>query len=132
MKREDETESMIEQEELLLRKQFGHTDPFRVPDGFFDSIADQIIEQLPEKKAEVIPMKTAARRFLRPWMGVAACLAVVVLLALSAGMWKHEQNHENMVTAAKTYATQGDSDIDVITDYTMMDNEDIYAYVSGY
>lgn len=132
MKREDETESMIEQEELLLRKQFGHTDPFRVPDGFFDSIADQIIEQLPEKKAEVIPMKKAARRFLRPWMGVAACLAVVVLLGLSAGMWKHEQIHENMVTAAKTYATQGDSDIDVITDYTMMDNEDIYAYVSGY
>lgn len=132
MKREDETESMIEQEELLLRKQFGHTDPFRVPDGFFDSIADQIIEQLPEKKAEVIPMKKAARRFLRPWMGVAACLAVVVLLGLSAGMWKHEQSHENMVTTAKTYATQGDSDIDVITDYTMIDNEDIYAYVSGY
>jgi len=133
MKREDETESMIEQEELLLRKQFGHTDPFRVPDGFFDSIADQIIEQLPEDKANVNGnANRTILRLLRPAVGVAACVAAVVLLGLSTGMWKSEQRSGDVETTARSYAAQGvETDIDEIADYTMMDNEAIYAYVSG-
>lgn len=134
MKRKDETESIIEQEELLLRKQFGHADPFRVPDGFFDSIAEQIIEKLPEEKAQVVPMKSAVQRFLRPATVVAACFAAVVFtLGLSSGFWKQEQADGNVETTAKANAAQSSyNDIDAIADYTMMDNEDIYAYVSGY
>lgn len=56
------------------------TNPFRTPEGYFDSIEDRIMKeiQLPEKKKT---NSTKILRILKPVLGIAASLALVYLLA---------------------------------------------------
>lgn len=56
------------------------TNPFRTPEGYFDSIEDRIMKEirLPEKKKT---NSTKILRILKPVLGIAASLALVYLLA---------------------------------------------------
>jgi len=55
------------------------TNPFRTPEGYFDSIEDRIMKkiQLPEKKK---PVSVGILRILKPVIGIAAMLTLVFLL----------------------------------------------------
>lgn len=55
------------------------TNPFRTPEGYFDSIEDRIMKkiQLPEKKR---PVSAGILRILKPVIGIAAMLTLVFLL----------------------------------------------------
>ena len=55
------------------------TNPFRTPEGYFDSIEDRIMKeiQLPEKKK---PVSVGILRILKPVLGIAAILTLVFLL----------------------------------------------------
>jgi len=56
------------------------TNPFRTPDGYFDSIEDRIMKeiQLTEKKK---PTSSIIFRILKPAFGIAASLTLVYFLA---------------------------------------------------
>lgn len=56
------------------------TNPFRTPDGYFDSIEDRIIReiQLTEKKK---PNSSVIFRILKPAFGIAASLTLIYFLA---------------------------------------------------
>jgi len=56
------------------------TNPFRTPEGYFDSLEDRIMKgiQLPEKKKN---NSSQIIRILKPVMGIAASLTLVYLLA---------------------------------------------------
>jgi len=55
------------------------TNPFRTPEGYFDSLEDRIMKeiQLPEKKK---PSAVGILRVLKPVLGIAAILTLVFLL----------------------------------------------------
>ena len=55
------------------------TNPFRTPEGYFESIEDRIMKeiQLPEKKK---PVSVGILRILKPVLGIAAILTLVFLL----------------------------------------------------
>jgi len=55
------------------------TNPFRTPEGYFDSLEDRIMKeiQLPEKKK---PVMVGIFRILKPVMRIAAMLTLVFLL----------------------------------------------------
>ena len=55
------------------------TNPFRTPEGYFDSFEDRIMKeiQLPEKKK---PVSVGILRILKPVLGIAAILTLVFLL----------------------------------------------------
>jgi hypothetical protein len=55
------------------------TNPFRTPEGYFDSLEDRIMKeiQLPGKKK---PTPTLILRILKPVMGIAAVLTLAFLL----------------------------------------------------
>jgi hypothetical protein len=55
------------------------TNPFRTPEGYFDSIEDRIMKgiQLPEKKK---PASARILRILKPAMGIAAMITLAFLL----------------------------------------------------
>ena len=56
------------------------TNPFRTPEGYFDSLEDRILKgiQLPEKKKSA---PSQIIRILKPVVGIAASLTLVYLLA---------------------------------------------------
>ncbi len=109
-------------EETYLRSKMGNSNPFLVPDGYFEHLADSVMHRLPEETK-----KPALVVRLRPWLYAAACACLVVggtVLYMQRDTISVAQQH----IAAKQTSTQPDEPtIDEAADYAMLDNHDIYA-----
>ncbi|MCR5130125.1 MAG: hypothetical protein K6C10_01520 [Prevotella sp.] len=118
----------MSKEEKFLIENFGKQNHFRVPEGYFDDFADKLMASLPEREeqqAKVVEMKPK-RKFVR--YAVAAAFAVLI-----AGVGvQFARNSQDNAEPVKMAATQYESPVDQMADYVMIDNGDIYAYVSGY
>ena len=120
-------------DEEILRQQFGNKNPFRVPEGFFDNFADQLMQQLPE--AQMVEMPVIKRKptkwlKLRPY---AIAASFTVLIAAGATLlWNgNQQQANNAALAAYPTAQQSeDYTIDQLADYAMLDNQDLYSYLA--
>lgn len=124
---------MIKEEKYLVDR-FGKKQPFSVPEGYFDQFASQFMEQLPEREEEAVVVRLDSHSrwsTIRRW-SVAACLAVALA---GVGMWAFQGESSKATGAADAgqFASSNyNTAIDQAADYAMMDNGDIYAYVSGY
>ena len=124
---------MIKEEKYLVDR-FGKKQPFSVPEGYFDQFASQFMEQLPEREEEAVVVRLDSHSrwsTIRRW-SVAACLAIALA---GAGMWAFQGESPKATAAAEASqfaASNYNTAIDQAADYAMMDNGDIYAYVSGY
>lgn len=112
-------------EEEYLRTKLGNRNPFTVPEGYFDHLADRVMQQLPaERKHTVV-------RSLRPWLYAAACIAILIVSVLFVS---HQSNQPTQQQAAVNNTskteTQSDNYIDDMADYAMVDNEEIYLYLA--
>jgi len=56
--------------------------PFKVPEGYFENLTDQIMTQLPEKEAAT-PQVVSLWGRVKPWLYAAAMIAGVAVLAKS-------------------------------------------------
>ena len=128
----------MKNEELYIRKRMGSENPFRVPEGYFDSLAAEVMGKLPgealqpEPSAEVVELQPAAspRRVqaasLRPWLYAAACAVVAVVTATLYFFAPVEAD-----PGAVASAPVEDSYVEDMADYVMADNIDIYACLAG-
>ena len=125
--------NMNEEEKLILEK-FGKETPFKVPEGFFDDFTKDLMAKLPERQEDASKKKRSAAiiRRISVIITSAAVFIGVCILAVSYLLQKPEQpvvakqakdNHIENIN--NTY-----NSIDEAAEYTMLDNEDIYAYVS--
>ncbi len=108
-------------EELYINNKMGRRNPFTVPDGYFDKLAAQVMEKLPEEKPRVALIKR-----LRPLLYAAACAC---LLFVSATIYRHatvEVQEPARASLTKTTTTDDDY-LEEAADYAMIDNYDIYA-----
>lgn len=114
-----------------LEQKFGKRIPFRVPDNYFDNFTSELMEKLPNTEGRVIRMQTTIWHRLRPTMIVAA---TVLAAAFCVNFYFNRADHNNLKQANKQVIgnTQQSSysAFDQAADYTMLDNEQIYAYVS--
>ena len=73
-------------EEKYIEERVGKRNPFQVPEGYFDSFADRMMQQLPERpvSVEASPKvrKPALTVRMRPWLYAAACMPLPVLWCL--------------------------------------------------
>lgn len=109
-------------EETYLKEHVGARNPFRVPDGYFDNFASQVMQQLPERqsKARVVSMHR--------WLSAAACVAVLVVLSLTYYLRQDSPKPEAAVaSAAVDNSNNNNTYIDDAVDYVMMDNVEMYA-----
>lgn len=119
----------MESDELYIKKRCGNRQPFSVPSGYFDDFSQRMSERLPvdEHDAATIPL----------WRHPRVAVAVAVLLCLLVGgavsyftMETPQAGH--LITHSVLQEGGADSSIDCVADYTMLDNDDIYALVSNY
>ena len=118
-------------EEEYIRGKMGTRNPFTVPEGYFDRLAEQVIGKLPaEVGAAPVPArpqpKPAVVRFLRPLLYAAACIGVAITVgAVFRSAPQDDRNYvaQQQETATTTYS---DTYFDEMADYAMLDNEDIY------
>ena len=119
-------------DEDILRQQFGNKRPFRVPEGFFDNFAEQMMQQLPEAQTVEMTIEKSRKGVwarLRP-MAIAASAAL--LMAVGATMLWNNNSEEKAAALAAYPTTQQSQDytIDQMADYAMLDNQDFYNYLA--
>lgn len=119
----------MEREEFLLDR-VGRKQPFKVPNGYFEDFAAQMMDKLPEREAKVIKMKPSGWRRFRPIAYAAACVCAAIFCV---GTYLHSNSGDELSQNVATVQPKSTySAIDEVADYTMMDNVDFYAYVSDY
>ena len=134
-------------EEKKINDIFGKENHFKVPEGYFDNFAEQMMAKIPEQeidspevtdknrqenKAKFVHLSLWRRLPLRK---IAAVLAVTAMLGggvfyqLQQSEKKHHALAHNETPAIESsHVTDGDdAAFEQMADYTMMDNETIYA-----
>ncbi len=123
---------MTSKEERYLRSRVGKQNPFRVPEGYFDGFAARMTENLPEQDGKAAVLATPRRsKVVRMVLYAAACLCIAVLG--SAVYWSRlslQSTESGTAQVAAHTVASTDVYVDAVADYTMMDNSDIYAYLS--
>ena len=103
-----------------------------MPEGYFDSVADQIMASLPQDEVVAVKPQQKTPVFIR-WRAWAAAAAVVAAM-FGAGVYFYNDSAEagKMQTTAKAQSVATtDSNIDAMADYIMCDDYELYAYLSG-
>lgn len=116
--------NMMNEEQLIRSHLDPHKNPFRVPEGYFDNFASELMKKLPEEKP------AAKRISLRPWMYAAACAFVAILTTAVFFSAPDSTESQQPVAVTSSVAAANDS-FDEAADYAMLDNQDIYACLMG-
>ncbi len=107
---------MTTNEEKVLLERFGRENPFRVPEGYFDTLPEKVMNRLPRK-----------RRTSHLWLkwSVAAILAGCVGLAT----FKIVESPSETATLA-TQDGLNEEYIEEALDYSMINNLEIATYLT--
>ncbi|MBO1362757.1 hypothetical protein JHU38_03015 [Prevotella sp. A2931] len=115
----------MDREENKILKQFGRMNRFKVPEGYFDHLSEEILSNLPDESVKSVAMKPIARPSYR-WLKVAMLVGVVSASSLLGLRYMSTDSPDDFGAGAYSH-NAAYSIIDEIADYTMMDNEEIYA-----
>ncbi len=123
----------MEKEEKYIEATFGRKAPFKVPEGYFDNFASSLMERLPEQGKQ----PQVQSPFLRPpvwvrWRKVIVVSAASLLVAmLGVGAYlQHEGAASEKERVAHAAPSSSYSSMDALTDYAMLDSDDMYAYMA--
>lgn len=118
-------------EEKYLQSKMGTKNPFTVPEGYFDTLTEQVMQRLPKQEGVVhFEQKkgSAIVRMLRPLLYAAACLCIGIF---GVAIYHHLDNQSAegvpVISHVGNTAEYNDAYLEEATDYAMYDNQDIYA-----
>lgn len=108
---------------------------YKVPEGYFDTLADRIMANIPEapkqeekkKSAKIISLNTRVK------IAVAAAIVGALISSITIRLYQQDKKLANvepkteMTTNSETY---GEEYINDYIDYAMVDEDDIYKYLS--
>lgn len=129
--------------EFEIKKRLGEgpTNPFRVPENYFEDFTARMMSRLPAEEGEtstdattpVIEMNAHKRR--GKWMSwITAAAAVMVGVVIGLHIVDNRQNAP-APTTTPTYAsvqTVSEEEYEDMAEYAMIDAGDVYAYLSGF
>ena len=141
-------------EEKIITTEAGKRNAFRVPDGYFEQFTERMMQRLPEREtgevahtvqlSECKPAKTAKKsrlRMLRPYFAAAAFLCFAVF-GITFYMHQHQKSNDAQALNAQhsiqnaqhqiLNAAAEEAYFEEAADYVMLDNAEIYAYLSEY
>lgn len=120
--------------EEKLKEMFGRENPFKVPENYFETLADNIISQLPEESSARVVKMSVWKKY-RVHLLAAACVLSVLF---SAGIYvsvkentKEAQVFDKTRVEVAETTIEAEDAFDEMADYVMIDKEDMYAYISG-
>ena len=118
-------------EEKYIKDHVGKRTPFTVPDGYFDSVVDNVMKNLPPEVAPMKKMPTTLQR-VRPYLYMAACL-IVAVFTITIYFNDHTENvqMQQLAVQESSLSTEWEDEEDYAMDYVMLDNYDIYACLTN-
>lgn len=129
---------MFYNDERYIKKRFGTANHFKVPEGYFDTFTSRVMDGIHSSglRPAAIPHAkevgiSSWKRYRKAVVGIAAT-ACVALLSLGAYLHGMDGDRPNISTASHAETAQSStySSFDAMMDYTMMDTDDMYAYMS--
>ena len=120
------------EEEKYIEERVGKRNPFLVPDGYFDHLADQVMASLPEQPEQQTSKqqpkaKRISIRSLYYYVAAAVCTLVI-----SVAVWQAFPGSSQQVAVQTPVAYQepSDADFEEAADYIMLDNNEIYSLLA--
>ena len=131
---------MFNKDEHYLKQTYGTRDHFTVPEGYFDSLSDRVMQRIQTIDDDAMPrcpIPHSAKevslweRYRRTVVSVAAAVSVVVFSL--GGYLRYNSHHghggSEVQEAVSSHATES-YNLNAMVDYSMMDSEDMYAYMA--
>lgn len=123
-------------EEKYLIEKVGKENPFRVPEGYFDTLSSQIMAKVEAEGVAPRDIKAGKEKrakvlWLRPVLYAAASVCALFISVLAY------QSHSDDGVAAPTQTVVANNQMlmddyfEEAADYVMLDNQDIYACLSS-
>lgn len=109
---------------------------YKVPEGYFDTLADRIMANIPEapiqekkqkKSAKIISLNTRVK------IAVAAAIAGALISSVTVRLYQQDKKLADVNTKTEmttTPETYGEEYVNDYIDYAMVDEDDIYKYLS--
>lgn len=122
----------MEEDNKLLNR-FGRKNPYSLPEGYFEQFTKQIMRHLPEENAAIQTVRHAAKhtptpwqRF-RPWIYMAAMFAGIAFMA-----HLFINGHTDVIgkQPVQSVADMPEEYLEPIMDQTMMDDYELYEYIT--
>lgn len=113
-------------EEKYIEELVGKRNPFVVPEGYFEQLTDQVMQSLPERRPR------AKAIWMRPVFYAAASVCALFVCAAVWLSWPQASAPSQGPMAEVVQQEPDDTFFDEAADYMMLDNQDIYAYLSDY
>lgn len=120
-------------EEDKLRKVLGTENPFRVPEGYFEGFASDLMSRLPEKeKSDVFRAPTTWEK-IRPWVYMAAMfVGAALIIRVASSRVEVSADGQQSVLAEEVMDTETEMEyIDVVIDNSMLEDDySLYVYLT--
>ena len=115
-------------EDNILRK-VGTSNPFRVPDHYFEDFTQELVSKLPEKESmPLMPEPTLWQR-VKPWIYMTAMFCGIML---SVRVFVGEPQKDEFPAISQIEAENlTDEDWEIMIDHIMMDDYSLYQYLTN-
>ena len=117
----------MKEENNLLRK-VGTKNPFRVPDGYFEEFAQDLMSKLPEKEYLSITEEPTLWQRVKPWLYMTAMFCG---LMLSAKIFVGNPQHNDFPSITQAEAESlTDQDWEHIVSHALIDDYELYELLT--
>lgn len=119
----------MKEEDNILEK-VAASDSFKVPDGYFENLTSELMNNLPEKEKRENRVKVPTMwTRMKPLFYMAALFIGAALIIRVASSSLKPSSDEMAVTAVDA-ETVSDQYIDAVVDRSMMDDYSLYVYLN--
>lgn len=117
-------------EEDNILKRVGKENVFRVPDGYFENLASEVMSQLPEKETPVFVKREPTRwERIKPWLYMAAMFVGAALIIRVASV-DRVPSADRMAMDDTDTETVSDEYISAVLENSMLEDYSLYVYLT--
>jgi len=114
-------------EDNILRKA-GTSNPFRVPDHYFENFTQELMNKLPEKEPMPLMSEPTLWERVKPWLYMTAMFCGIML---SVKVFVGEPQKDEFPAISQTEVERlPDEDWEIMIDRIMMDDYTLYQYLT--
>ena len=114
-------------EDNILRKA-GTSNPFRVPDHYFENFTQELMNKLPEKEPMPLMSEPTFWERVKPWLYMTAMFCGIML---SVKVFVGEPQKDEFPAISQTEMERlPDEDWEIMIDRIMMDDYTLYQYLT--
>ena len=107
--------------EEQIKAHYGNRNPFKAPNGYYESLSDRIMAQIPDN--EVVMTKHHKNRV---WMYVAAAFCILLVSGSLLGTYFSTDNSRSMDVAQTEDAIESTTYIEDMVDYALISDAMLY------